>query len=180
MPINETRDERLPTIRELIAKKAIYHTYPGDYDDFISDAVIGILEMPTALWDNANGWIANRGVFIARRKRNREYQRKTKVLFIGDDDYLDYLLKGQSVKPEKETYWHEIMALAEQLPGDLAELFHLIVEGLVTGEAKLSGKGAIRQSWLCRQTGISSSTIGRKMAQLRLALRPLAPGYASA
>lgn len=187
-------EDRLIEIFHILQKKAGIFTRPDDIDDFVSDAYIGIIEQTKQgkiNWDERNDmWIAIRGIYIARRKRGRERRRKSYTCTYDLENFMDYLsdradgdrpihcdipLDAFATIEEHDVYWHEIEELADQLPENLADLFRHIVEGVVeTGEADLSRDGAIRPTWLSRQTGIPLSTSRRWIQSLRLNFTPLA------
>lgn len=187
-------EDRLIEIFHILQKKAGIFTRPDDIDDFVSDAYIGIIEQTKQGkidWNERNNmWIAIRGIYIARRKRGRERRRKSYTHTIELENFIDFLsdradgdrpihcdipLDAFSRTEDQDVYWHEIEELAEQLPENLADLFGHIVEGVVeTGEADLSKEGAIRPSWLSRQTGIPLSTTRRWIQSLRLNFTSLA------
>jgi DNA-directed RNA polymerase specialized sigma24 family protein len=187
-------EDRLIEIFHILQKKAGIFTRPDDIDDFVSDAYIGIIEQTKQgkiNWDERNDmWIAIRGIYIARRKRGRERRRKSYSHTLELENFIDYLsdradgdrpihcdipLDAFATADERDTYWHEIEDLANQLPENLADLFGHIVAGVVeTGEADLSRDGAIRPTWLSRDTGIPLSTTRRRIQSLRLNFAPLA------
>jgi hypothetical protein len=174
---NQVRDGKLQEVQGLITGWARKYTSPDDYEDFTSDAMLAVLEMEKSdYWNQENWRVAYRGVLIARRRRNHERRRET---FTADSSTLEFLAHeyggGRGRRNEPSVLPHEITALAANLPADVADIFHLIAESVYNGTADIRPDGAIRQTWLMKKTGLSRSAMSRRIAQIREALRPLAP-----
>lgn len=178
----QPKDERLQEVHGLIAGWARKYTSPDDYEDFISDGMLAVLEMEsTPHWNQENWRLAYRGVYIARRKRNHENRRST---FAADGDTVEYLahrykdLNKGPRRVEPNVLPHEITALAATLPEDVVDLFNLIAQAVYDGTADIRPDGAIRQTWLIQKTGLTRSSVSRRMAKIREAFAPLAPALA--
>ncbi|MCB9444026.1 MAG: hypothetical protein H6669_07300 [Ardenticatenaceae bacterium] len=178
MDNQQPKDERLQEVQGLITGWARKYTSPDDYEDFISDGMLAVLEMEsTAYWSQDNWRLAYRGVYIARRRRNHENRRNT---FAADGETVEYLahqykdLNKRPYRVEPNVLPHEIAALAATLPEDVVDLFNLIAQSVYDGTANIRPNGAIRQTWLTEKTGLTRSSVSRRMAKIRETLTPLA------